>query len=1106
MPAKTISTGTPHDLPPLRLELFGGPLLWRRGRTVRISPLQTALLAITFGDRAARIPRASVQRLLWGSHDDKILRHRLSQLVYQTNRTVAARLFEPDGEHIRFHRKIVACDVDEYSRLIGSGDFEKACDLLERGYLAACNHKRTAALADWIEEQRIHKRLNLRRAALAAWEDAEAAHEWPRARLASEVLLRLDPREETILRRVMRARVMAGQVREAEAIYWSFAERADPSGGWTPEPATSRLLKNVRDADSSSSVRTDTTTRARREPPLVGRSSELAALTRNLYRNRGSACWHTIAVCGEAGVGKTRLVREVIRSARYRGYRVIETGSSLLEKEIALGPILEPLGYPWVQPFLRMVAEPWRSSLLLLLPELQEGNKRLHEAALPATGGVSRHLCEAFLRLFTAIAESRHTILFMDGFQWADDATIAVLQFLRKRWKNTDFTLLVAYCEEELASGHMVTRFVQEEALDSQAMVIRLAELDQAAAIKLVRSVASSDTGESRLAWLTRTTGGNPRYLIDLAASTADSSSAQSADERAPVPSSAQQVVTRRLALLDDTARGVVYGLAILGQVTSVDRLSLVVENTRARCLAALDQLHRLRLVDWTPQGVQFRHDVFGSAVYEQIHPTRRAVLHARAAEVLHRASTNPPSLDIARHYALAGRAKLASMCALEAIQHSDGLDATSRLRTLTEAYELSEGARRGTVAAALSRTYYRLRRLEQAVRFGVEALEGTAFLQPSESVVTRLTVARSRHMLGLADTKASLAELHNLEERARNLPDEAVLAAVLQTRVEVADWSGDRETVARELARLGAMDLPGERAARSRILATLAIQAAYGNPDTGLESGHEAVRLARAHAASDEILLALRRHTEALMTCGLVATAHGWKTVSDATTLAKTTGQLGHHALILLALAEWHTVTGNYEIADRVFTEARTLTREMDCPGVRTRELIVRGALAVSRRDRDEVKAVLKAMADARGQGSDQDAPAIPTGLTDALAALEGTLLLESGKLRGVTRIAERHPLGEALGETPLGLMLFHARLRSRTGNLPEAMEVLANALEANDQSRPLVWLRLALEFVRFARRLGEPQPQLAERARERSEELGLGGMAHEFQPFCAD
>lgn len=1106
MPTRAAGTVTGHDLPALRLELFGGPLLWRQGRTVRISPLQTGLLALTFGDSATRIPRASVQRLLWESDDAKVLRHRLSQLIYQMNQTVAAKLFAPDGEHICIRRDLVDCDVDEYLTLIGSGDLEKAYDILERGFLDACHHRRTAALADWIEERRSHKRLHLRRAALAVWEDAEAAHEWSRARRASEVLLHLDPREETILRRVMRARVMAGQVREAEAIYWSFAERIDPSGEWTPERATSRLLKNVREAYSPTEQHADTTHSTRDDPPLVGRSSELAELTRSLYRNDGISSWHTIAVGGEAGVGKTRLVREVIKSARFRGYRVIETGSSQLESEIALGPLLEPLTAPWVLPFLRMLSEPWRSSLLSMLPELQEGIKHFRDVPLPTVAGVSRQMCEALLRLFAAIAESGRTILFMDGFHWTDDATITVLQFLRRRWKHGEFTLLVAYCEEELRPDHMVTRFLQEEELHSQAMVIHLAELDDTAAVKLVRSVAAIDAGEPRLDSLKQTAGGNPRYLIDLAAGATIAGIPGNFHEHTAVPSSARQVVSRRLAHLDDTARSVVFGLAVLGQTTSVDRLSVVAEDTRAKCLNALDQLHRLRLVDWTPQGVRFRHDVFGYAVYQQIQPSRRAVLHARAAELLNRASPGPAPLEVARHYALAGRPRLASICALEAVEQADGQDAKSRLRTLLAAYELSEGSRRGIIAAALCRTYYDLHRLKRALRFGIEALEGATCLQPAESVVVRLTVVHARHRLGLANTETSLAELEELEESARSVADETVLAVVFGTRVEILDRSGHRDAVVEEFARLRAMDLPARHAARCRILTTLANEAEYGDPEAGLQSGREAVHLAREHALSDEMLPALWRYTEALMACGLLATAQGWETLSDARALAAATGQLGSHALILLALAEWHIVTGNYEVAARVLDEAGTLTQEMDCPETRAREHLVRGALAVSRGDLDEGRVVLNAIVVGEAEEGDQGPAAVPGKLTDALAALEGALLLELGKLGRVNQIAKRHPLGESLGKAPLGLILFHARLRSRMGDLSGARELLASGLEANASSRPIVWLKLSLELVRLARRIGDPQPRLAERARDRGTELGLSRMAHEFQPFCGD
>ena len=49
---------------------------------MRISPLQSALLALAFAKEVTRIPRPALQRFLWESEDEKALRHRLSQLVY----------------------------------------------------------------------------------------------------------------------------------------------------------------------------------------------------------------------------------------------------------------------------------------------------------------------------------------------------------------------------------------------------------------------------------------------------------------------------------------------------------------------------------------------------------------------------------------------------------------------------------------------------------------------------------------------------------------------------------------------------------------------------------------------------------------------------------------------------------------------------------------------------------------------------------------------------------------------------------------------------------------------------------------------------------------
>ncbi len=1096
----------------LRLELFGGPVLWQDHQTVRISPLQTGLLALAFSKGAARIPRPSLQRLLWEPHDDKILRHRLSQLVYQTNQTAGIRIFEPEGEHICVHRETVSCDVAEYSAAVRSGDFEKAWRILERGFLSACHHRRTPAFADWIEEQRIVKRSELRRAALAVWEEAEAAHDWLRAKRASEILLRLDPREEIMLRRVMRARVLAGQVREAEAIYRAFAERIDPSGQWNPEPATRTLLKNVKDMRQGSANGSDSAKTRSVVPALVGREAELTQLTRGLFQRDSGVSWRTVTVRGEAGVGKTRLVQEAIRSARFRGYRVMEASAARLERKIALSPLLDSLSEPWVLPFLRTLDEPWQTLMLTLVPELQEESKQRPDSSLLHPGGLSRHICDAILRLFTAIAESQRTILHVDGFHWTDEASIAVLQFLRRRWCHGDFTLLVTYCEEELRFDDSVARFIHEEELHAETTTVHLGELDDAAALKLAKSVASVDSGDSRLAVIARAAGGNPRFVIDLAANPNSNGAPSEVSTDVQVPASVSRLITRRLEQLNDSARKVVSGLAVIGRSTSLRRLRVITDSTRAECLDALDTLHRLRLVDWAPQAAGFRHPIFRHAVYQQVLPYRRSFLHARTAKILCRVSKNSALLEAARHFHLAGEPRHASSCVHEAIKHAHAQDVPSRLHVLEAAYELSRGPRRGQIAARLARACHELRRLNSALRFGKEALEGPTCVHPSESVDVRLTMADAGHLLGIDDTESALAELDELEERARAADDEVLRARVLDTRVQMLDRTGIGDAVVEELARLRTTELPAEPAARCRILATLAAQAEYGDSEAGLRAGRRAAELAKAHGLRDEAVLSGQRCTRTLIACGLLATRRGWETMRTALDLADETGLRGCHAFILFDLAEWHTVTGDHDIAAKMLSEARDLTRDMDCPHIRTLDHLARGNLAAARGDTEQGRTVLKALQAAGTAGSDPDTPGsgldtapVPGKLVDPLAALEGTLLMESGKIQRVSQIARRHPPPEPLGQAPLGPILFHTRLRSRTGDLAGAKELLASSLEANESRRPVVWVRLSLEFVRLARRTGDPRPDLAQQARDRAKGLGLAGLAHEFLPFCA-
>lgn len=259
----------------LKLDFFGGPALSRDGDSIRISPFQAGLLSIAFGYGQARIPRSMVQRLLWRVDNGMAIRHRLSQLVYQTNHRCQAKVIALEGEYVRVDTRAVATDLAELDEFIRSSNFDAACGLIERGFLSAFPRRKTDALADWIEKHEIGRRTHLRNRALAAWNASAASNDWLNARVSAEALFRIDPQDETILRRIIRAQAMGGMVREAEATYQSFAEYADATGQWSPEPKTRNLLRMVRVLDRLPDRRPGVAEESGLHAPLAGRASEL---------------------------------------------------------------------------------------------------------------------------------------------------------------------------------------------------------------------------------------------------------------------------------------------------------------------------------------------------------------------------------------------------------------------------------------------------------------------------------------------------------------------------------------------------------------------------------------------------------------------------------------------------------------------------------------------------------------------------------------------------------------------------------------------------------------------------------------------------------------
>ena len=1095
----------------LRLEFFGGPSLWQGRQRIRLSPLQAGLLSIVFGTGRPITPRSQLQGLLWEEDDGKAVRHRLSQLVYQTNTRSRARVVTLEGEYARADTDVVATDLEEFDELVGAFDLLRAGDLVERGFLSAFPKRRTDSLTDWIQEQAVGRRKLVCDRAAARWAAAVASNDWSGARVAAEALAMLVPRSEAILERALHTHAGGGAVHEAEAAY-RFALK---DGGSAGSGATH--LGDAPPTDLSGA-----SARAGSPQPFLGRASELARLKRAMRREVPTlGRWQTVVVSGEAGIGKTRLVEEATVDARHRGYRVLRASSGDLERTVPLSPLLESLNQPWVAPVVESADGRWRQRLRSLLPQLTSRTKREPEAHAPPSAdwlAHRRHTCDTFLHLFSTIAAPKPTVLVLDNFHAIDEASTTVVEFMQRRWHGGEFTLILCHRPEELAGNDAAARLLAALGAMQGTTAIRLRALPEAAADKLASYFGEGGLERRRRALAAELAGGNPLLLIELAREIAERGH-QRADQ-VELPARVRSVVSRRLAALGCGDRRLLDAAAVLGCPATADELADIVLMSRRECLETLARLQELGLVTMAEYGATIRHGAVRLAVYRELETNLRSEFHGLAADSLRASTRRHPPEAVARHYQLAGQRGRACRFALEAarpgLRHKPGVR-----RTLLEvAYGACEEAERNRVALPLAREHLLARRLASALRYGEVALAAEGTFSGLERLEARLVAVTAGEHLGqgtLDDTTRQLLWIR--EELDRECPDargDSLRAAVLDIAAE-ALLRGERREEAAALAPQAAIlqKSPVPRA-RCLSLATRALLGGSAAAAGSLEIAEKAVSAAREHDLGVELALALWRCAEALAEHGLLASDRGRGIVALSELEGASGADLGAHVFTLLTLAEWHMATGSHSLARAALERAIPLTQGMDCPEIRARAQLAHARRALAARNADAALRSLAAISgppsgspsgartkDRAVEGLAASSRAVGPRLRGSIVGVWGDACLESGMVAHAMEAASQHPLGDRLGGEPVELVLFHASLLARRAKVPEALELLNRAASGYAGCRRLSWLRVALAIARLGRRGGAPDPGLAAEARGVAEEIGLPAFALRFAPF---
>ncbi len=378
------------------------------------------------------------------------------------------------------------------------------------------------------------------------------------------------------------------------------------------------------------------------EGALVGRERESEQLRRRVDQAAGGH-GRLVLISGEPGVGKSALAQAVVEHARCSGF--VTAWGRCLETDGA------PPFWPWIQVFRSLAkrarSERWTAALEALTGASPDGDRF--------------RLFDTVTELLIDAATARPAVLVLDDLHRADEASLALLRFVVGAALDQPVLCVGTYRDSDIPADHPLIAVVGEVA--AAADLLRLTGLTLNETDIFVRALVA-DRNTVDVALLHDRTSGNPFFLGEVV---------RLAGEVDAVPTSVDAAIRTRVLRLPEATQQALTHAAVLGRDLDPSLLAAMRRTTVEDVATALAPAVASGLLTRpSPRTAHYRfeHVLVQQALYQQIDPGERGVLHGRALAALTPYQDEPGYAAVVAHHA---------------VQAADSPAARARARDLAE-------------------------------------------------------------------------------------------------------------------------------------------------------------------------------------------------------------------------------------------------------------------------------------------------------------------------------------------------------------------------------------------------------------------------------------
>jgi predicted ATPase len=385
---------------------------------------------------------------------------------------------------------------------------------------------------------------------------------------------------------------------------------------------------------------------AGKETQLINRIEEMNLLREAVDRAvRGEG--NLVFVCGEAGIGKTRLAREVGAYARLRGMQVLYGRCPALFKMDGVPPyvlwgevIRDYLENCSPEQLYRVVGF-YPAELARLVPQLKQ-----KLGAIPQSLSISPELerdrlFEAVSEFITNIAKETPLLVVLDDLQWTDQTSLLLLHFLARGVYKTPLVLLGAYRESDIDDRHPMSPVLTELNRERLLQSVLLKRMSLNDTSEMIRRVLEQDDVPKEFCELVyEKTRGNPFFVEEVIKSLKEEQIIHREENkwkiaevsRIEFPKTVKSVIKARIGRLDDECQNVLTMASFIGNDFTYEALHGVMDIEEDKLLELIDKILKTELfkhrVIRGEDVCSFADIIVRDVAYEEVGPFRRKKLH----------------------------------------------------------------------------------------------------------------------------------------------------------------------------------------------------------------------------------------------------------------------------------------------------------------------------------------------------------------------------------------------------------------------------------------------------------------------------------------------